>query len=60
MDILCKQGNQEYYIATFVVSVENKKFSIGPYDNNNWKKIKFSGSISDGKIKIRNTFQNLD
>jgi dienelactone hydrolase len=58
MDILCKQGNHEYYIATFVVSVENKKFSIGPYDNNNWKKIKFNGSISDGKIKISNTYQD--
>ena len=58
MDILCKQGNHENYIATFVVSVENKKFSIGPYDNNNWKKIKFNGSISDGEIKIRNTYQD--
>ena len=58
MDILCKQGNHENYIATFVVSVENKKFSIGPYDNNNWKKIKFNGSISDGKIKISNTYQD--
>ena len=58
MDILCKQGNHENYIATFVVSVENKKFSIGPYDNNNWKKIKFNGSISDGEIKISNTYQD--
>ena len=58
MDILCKQGNHKYYIAAFVVSVENKKFSIGPYDKNNWKKIKFNGSISDGKIKIRNTYQD--
>ena len=58
MDINCKQGNHEYYIASFVVSVENKKFSIGPYDNNNWKKIKFNGSISDGEIKISNTYQD--
>ena len=58
MDILCKQGNHEYYIATFVVSVENKEFSFGPYDNNNWKKIKFNGSISDGEIKISNTYQD--
>lgn len=58
MDILCKQGNHKYYIAAFVVSVENKKFSIGPYDKNNWKKIKFNGSISDGEIKISNTYQN--
>ena len=58
MDILCKQGNHENYIATFVVSVENKKFSIGPYDKNNWKKIKFNGSISDGEIKISNTYQD--
>ena len=58
MDINCKQGNHEYYIASFVVSVENKKFSIGPYDRNNWKKIKFNGSISDGEIKISNTYQD--
>ena len=30
MDINCKQGNHEYYIASFVVSVENKKFSHVP------------------------------
>ena len=55
MDILCKQGKNEWYESSYIVNVGNNKFELGPYDNKHWKRknIKWVGEIK-GKIEYEN------
>ena len=59
MDILCKQGKNEWYESSYVVNVKNNKFQLGPYDNKHWKRKnnKWVGEIKGNKISVKETFQ---
>ena len=59
MDILCKQGKNEWYESSYIVNVENNKFQLGPFDINHWGKenIKFEGTIKDNKVSITESWK---
>jgi len=59
IDLLCKQGGNEWYEAAYVVNVENNKFQLGPFDikNRNSKNIKFVGTIKDNKVSITKSWK---
>ena len=59
MNILCKQGKNEWYESSYVVNVKNNKFQLGPYDNKHWKRKnnKWVGEIKGNKISVKETFQ---
>ena len=59
MDILCKQGKNEWYESSYVVNVKNNKFQLGPYENKHWKRKnnKWVGEIKGNKISVKETFQ---
>jgi len=59
IDLLCKQGGNEWYEAAYVVNVENNKFQLGPFDIKKWnsKNIKFVGTIKDNKVSITKSWK---
>ena len=59
MDILCKQGKNQWYESSYIVNVGNNKFELGPYDNKHWKRknIKWVGEIKGKKISVKETFK---
>ena len=59
IDLLCKQGGNEWYEAAYVVNVENNKFQLGPFDikRRGSKNIKFVGTIKDNKVSITKSWK---
>ena len=59
IDLLCKQGGNEWYESSYIVNVENNKFQLGPFDQKHWgrENVKFEGKIKDNKVSITESWK---
>jgi hypothetical protein len=60
LDIHCKQENNEWHEAAFVVNVENSEFSLGPFNRWDNKDYVFKGKIENDKLTITENFTFKD